>query len=142
MVCLIGSQVEVFSCEKIDGWLQYFGVSDKFDVSKGIDWGVMFGLFYMLELGLGIGIVVVGLYCFDLQDIISQNLILMFSGYVSFIGVFGFSVKNYIFFDCDLWCVFVDGLIVNMFIYYWGQGFYVGDKDNEKEKYIVQVLIL
>ena len=52
----------MLSREKIDGWLQHLGASDKFDASKGIDWGVMPGPFYTPELGLGIGTAVVGMY--------------------------------------------------------------------------------
>ncbi|WP_323081082.1 hypothetical protein [Klebsiella variicola] len=33
----ICSQAETLSREKIDGWLQHLGASDKFDASKGID---------------------------------------------------------------------------------------------------------
>lgn len=58
----ICSQAETLSREKIDGWLQHLGASDKFDASKGIDWGVMPGPFYTPELGLGIGTAVVGMY--------------------------------------------------------------------------------
>ena len=59
MACPTGSQAEALSREKIDGWLQHLGASDKFDASKGIDWGVMPGPFYTPELGLGIGTAVV-----------------------------------------------------------------------------------
>ncbi|QEP92741.1 hypothetical protein FZ928_21325 [Klebsiella pneumoniae] len=55
MACPTGSRAEALSREKIDGWLQHLGASDKFDASKGIDWGVMPGPFYTPELGLGIG---------------------------------------------------------------------------------------
>lgn len=120
------------SREKIDGWLQHLGASDKFDASKGIDWGVMPGPFYTPELGLGIGTAVVGLYRPDPQDTTSQNSTLTLSGYASSTGAFGLSVKNYTFFDRDLWRVFVDGSIANTPTYYWGQGFHAGDKDNEK----------
>lgn len=142
MVCPTGSQAEAFSREKIDGWLQHLGASDKFDASKGIDWGVMPGPFYTPELGLGIGTAVVGLYRPDPQDTTSQNSTLTLSGYASSTGAFGLSVKNYTFFDRDLWRVFVDGSIANTPTYYWGQGFHAGDKDNEKEKYTAQVLTL
>ncbi len=67
MACPTGSQAEALSREKIDGWLQHLGASDKFDASKGIDWGVMPGPFYTPELGLGIGTAVVGLYRPDPQ---------------------------------------------------------------------------
>ncbi|MER0132401.1 hypothetical protein KD913_05525 [Klebsiella pneumoniae] len=123
---------EALSREKIDGWLQHLGASDKFDASKGIDWGVMPGPFYTPELGLGIGTAVVGLYRPDPQDTTSQNSTLTLSGYASSTGAFGLSVKNYTFFDRDLWRVFVDGSIANTPTYYWGQGFHAGDKDNEK----------
>lgn len=73
MACPTGSQAEALSREKIDGWLQHLGASDKFDASKGIDWGVMPGPFYTPELGLGIGTAVVGLYRPDPQDTTSQN---------------------------------------------------------------------
>lgn len=140
MVCPTGSQAEALSREKIDGWLQHLGASDKFDASKGIDWGVMPGPFYTPELGLGIGTAVVGLYRPDPQDTTSQNSTLTLSGYASSTGAFGLSVKNYTFFDRDLWRVFVDGSIANTPTYYWGQGFHAGDKDNEK--YTAQVLTL
>ncbi|VTM39050.1 outer membrane protein/protective antigen OMA87 [Klebsiella quasipneumoniae] len=55
-------QAKAISREQIDGWLQHLGASDKFDASKGIDWGMMPGPFYTPELGLGIGTAVVGLY--------------------------------------------------------------------------------
>lgn len=93
------------------------------------------GPFYTPELGLGIGTAVVGLYRPDPQDTTSQNSTLTLSGYASSTGAFGLSVKNYTFFDRDLWRVFVDGSIANTPTYYWGQGFHAGDKDNEKEKY-------
>ncbi len=137
-----GSQAETLSREKIDGWLQHLGASDKFDASKGIDWGVMPGPFYTPELGLGIGTAVVGMYRPDPQDTTSQNSTLTLSGYASSTGAFGLSVKNYAFFDNDLWRVFVEGSMANTPTYYWGQGFHAGDKDNEKEKYTAQVLTL
>ncbi|HHH4727937.1 TPA: BamA/TamA family outer membrane protein [Klebsiella pneumoniae] len=142
MACPTGSQAEALSREKIEGWLQHLGASDKFDASKDIDWGVMPGPFYTPELGLGIGSAVVGLYRPDPQDTTSQNSTLTLSGYASSTGAFGLSVKNYTFFDRDLWRVFVDGSIANTPTYYWGQGFHAGDKDNEKEKYTAQVLTL
>lgn len=132
MACPTGSQAEALSREKIDGWLQHLGASDKFDASKGIDWGVMPGPFYTPELGLGIGTAVVGLYRPDPQDTTSQNSTLTLSGYASSTGAFGLNVKNYTFFDRDLWRVFVEGSIANTPTYYWGQGFHAGDKDNEK----------
>ncbi len=138
----ICSQAETLSREKIDGWLQHLGASDKFDASKGIDWGVMPGPFYTPELGLGIGTAVVGMYRPDPQDTTSQNSTLTLSGYASSTGAFGLSVKNYAFFDNDLWRVFVEGSMANTPTYYWGQGFHAGDKDNEKEKYTAQVLTL
>lgn len=97
----ICSQAETLSREKIDGWLQHLGASDKFDASKGIDWGVMPGPFYTPELGLGIGTAVVGMYRPDPQDTTSQNSTLTLSGYASSTGAFGLSVKNYAFFDND-----------------------------------------
>jgi hypothetical protein len=130
-----GSQAETLSREKIDGWLQHLGASDKFDASKGIDWGVMPGPFYTPELGLGIGTAVVGMYRPDPQDTTSQNSTLTLSGYASSTGAFGLSVKNYAFFDNDLWRVFVEGSMANTPTYYWGQGFHAGDKDNEKKIY-------
>lgn len=92
-----GSQAETLSREKIDGWLQHLGASDKFEASKGIDWGVMPGPFYTPELGLGIGTAVVGMYRPDPQDTTSQNSTLTLSGYASSTGAFGLSVKNYAF---------------------------------------------
>ncbi|STV97256.1 outer membrane protein/protective antigen OMA87 [Klebsiella pneumoniae] len=109
MACPTGSQAEALSREKIDGWLQHLGASDKFDASKGIDWGVMPGPFYTPELGLGIGTAVVGLYRPDPQDTTSQNSTLTLSGYASSTGAFGLSVKNYTFFDRDLWRVLSTG---------------------------------
>ena len=50
MACPTGSQAEALSREKIDGWLQHLGASDKFDASKGIDWGVMPGPFMVRKL--------------------------------------------------------------------------------------------
>lgn len=54
LTCLVigQAQAQALSREKIDGWLQNLGASDKFDASKGIDWGVMPGPFYTPELGL------------------------------------------------------------------------------------------
>ncbi len=125
------------AAKKIDGWLQNLGASDKFDASKGIDWGVMPGPFYTPELGLGLGTAVVGMYRPDPSDTISQNSTLTLSGYVSSTGAFGLSVKKtMLFFDNDLWRVFVEGSMANTPTYYWGQGFHAGDKDNEKEKNI------
>ncbi|MCY0693468.1 hypothetical protein OVW83_27025, partial [Klebsiella pneumoniae] len=43
MACPTGSQAEALRREKIDGWLHHLGASDKFDASKGIEWGVMPG---------------------------------------------------------------------------------------------------
>ena len=135
-------QAKVTSREQIDGWLQHLGASDKFDASKGIDWGMMPGPFYTPELGLGIGTAVVGMYRPDPQDTTSQNSTLTLSGYASSTGAFGLSVKNYAFFDHDRWRIFVDGSMANTPTYFWGQGFHAGDKDNEKEKYTAQVLTL
>ncbi|GMA04329.1 hypothetical protein KML003_44540 [Klebsiella quasipneumoniae subsp. similipneumoniae] len=135
-------QAKAISREQIDGWLQHLGASDKFDASKGIDWGMMPGPFYTPELGLGIGTAVVGLYRPDPQDTTSQNSTLTLSGYASSTGAFGLSVKNYAFFDHDRWRIFVDGSMANTPTYFWGQGFHAGDKDNEKEKYTAQVLTL
>ncbi len=95
MVCPDRQAVpRALSREKIDGWLQHLGASDKFDASKGIDWGVMPGPFYTPELGLGIGTAVVGLYRPDPQDTTSQNSTLTLSGYASSTGAFGLSVKK------------------------------------------------
>ncbi|EMH0682132.1 TPA: BamA/TamA family outer membrane protein [Klebsiella aerogenes] len=144
LTCLVFGQVQAqaLSREEIDGWLQNLGASDKFDASKGIDWGVMPGPFYTPELGLGLGTAVVGMYRPDPSDAISQNSTLTLSGYVSSTGAFGLSVKNYAFFDNDLWRIFVEGSMANTPTYYWGQGFHAGDKDNDKEKYTAQVLTL
>ncbi|VCY17265.1 hypothetical protein BANRA_05276 [Klebsiella pneumoniae] len=133
MVCPTGSQAEALSREKIDGWLQHLGASDKFDASKGIDWGVMPGPFYTPELGLGIGTAVVGLYRPDPQDTTSQNSTLTLSGYASSTGAFGLSVKNYTFsiVICGAFCRRVDSQHAHLL----GQGFHAGDKDNEKEVY-------
>ena len=93
MACPTGSGPRR-SAAKIDGWLQHLGASDKFDASKGIDWGVMPGPFYTPELGLGIGTAVVGLYRPDPQDTTSQNSTLTLSGYASSTGAFGLNVKT------------------------------------------------
>ncbi|MEQ5056141.1 hypothetical protein ABN154_31080, partial [Klebsiella michiganensis] len=144
ITCLVigQAQAQALSREKIDGWLQNLGASDKFDASKGIDWGVMPGRFYTPELGLGLGTAVVGMYRPDPNDTISQNSTLTLSGYVSSTGAFGLSVKNYAFFDNDLWRIFVEGSMANTLTYFWGQGLHAGDKDNEKEKSTAQVLTL
>ena len=55
MACPTGSQAEALSREKIDGWLQHLGASDKFDASKGIDWGVMPGPWGKVGRVLGAG---------------------------------------------------------------------------------------
>lgn len=122
MVCPTGSQAEALSREKIDGWLQHLGASDKFDASKGIDWGVMPGPFYTPELGLGIGTAVVGLYRPDPQDTTSQNSTLTLSGYASSTGAFGLSVKNYTFsiVICGAFCRRVDSQHAHLLL---GAGF-------------------
>ncbi len=93
------------------------------------------GPFYTPELGLGIGTAVVGLYRPDPQDTTSQNSTLTLSGYASSTGAFGLSVKNYTFFDRDLWRVFVEGSIANTPTYYWGRVFMPGIKTMKREVY-------
>lgn len=85
------------SRQQVDGWLVGLGADNQFDSSKGIDWGVMPGPFYTPELGLGVGVAVVGMYRPDETDHVSQNSTLSLSGFASSTGAFGIGLDNYSF---------------------------------------------
>ncbi|HAT1681592.1 TPA: BamA/TamA family outer membrane protein [Klebsiella oxytoca] len=128
--------------EQIDGWLASLGASDRFDASKGSDWGIMPGPFYSPELGAGLGMAIVGMYRPDPGDTVSQNSTLSLSGYASATGAFGLDMNNYAFFASDRWRFFLDGSLSNTPTWFWGQGFAAGDKDSQKQKYTSRELTL
>ncbi|MBD2814688.1 BamA/TamA family outer membrane protein [Xenorhabdus sp. Flor] len=121
--------------QKIDGWLEELGGSNQFDASKKIDWGVLPGPFYTPEMGVGIGVAVVGLYRPDSNDQISQNSSLGLSGFGSSTGAFGLNFTNYNFLADDQWRLFVSGTLNNTPTYYWGQGYRAGKDNRNKESY-------
>ncbi|MBD2795956.1 BamA/TamA family outer membrane protein [Xenorhabdus sp. 18] len=121
--------------QKIDGWLNELGGSNHFDARKKIDWGVLPGPFYTPEMGVGIGVAVVGLYRPDSSDSVSQTSSLGLSGFGSSTGAFGLNFTNYNFFARDQWRLFVSGTLNNTPTYYWGKGYNVAKRDSNKEKY-------
>ncbi|MBD2801701.1 BamA/TamA family outer membrane protein [Xenorhabdus sp. M] len=125
--------------QKIDGWLNELGGDNHFDDSKKIDWGVLPGPFYTPEMGLGVGVAVVGLYRPDHADRISQTSSLGLSGFGSTTGAFGLNFTNYNFLANDQWRAFISGTLNNTPTYYWGKGYQAGKNKNNKEKYNSQV---
>ncbi|WP_340618044.1 BamA/TamA family outer membrane protein [Xenorhabdus entomophaga] len=121
--------------QKIDGWLNELGGSNHFDARKKIDWGVLPGPFYTPEMGMGIGVAVVGLYRPDSSDHISQTSSLGLSGFGSSTGAFGLNFTNYNFLAGDQWRLFVSGTLNNIPTYYWGKGYSAGKNNGNKEKY-------
>lgn len=121
--------------QKIDGWLNELGGSNHFDERKKIDWGVLPGPFYTPEMGIGIGVAVVGLYRPDHLDHISQTSSLGLSGFASSTGAFGLNFTNYNFLASDQWRLFVSGTLNNTPTYYWGKGYRAGKNDSNKEEY-------
>ncbi|MEQ1974344.1 BamA/TamA family outer membrane protein [Xenorhabdus sp. SGI240] len=121
--------------QKMDGWLNELGGSNHFDERKKIDWGVLPGPFYTPEMGMGIGVAVVGLYRPDHSDHTSQTSSLGLSGFGSSTGAFGLNFTNYNFLASDQWRLFVSGTLNNTPTYYWGQGYRAGKNDSNKEKY-------
>lgn len=121
--------------QKIDGWLNELGGSNHFDARKKIDWGVLPGPFYTPEMGMGIGVAVVGLYRPDSSDHISQTSSLGLSGFGSSTGAFGLNFINYNFLAGDQWRLFVSGTLNNIPTYYWGKGYSAGKNNGNKEKY-------
>ncbi|PHM29014.1 BamA/TamA family outer membrane protein [Xenorhabdus budapestensis] len=121
--------------QKIDGWLEKLGGNNQFDASKKIDWGVLPGPFYTPEMGVGIGVAVVGLYRPDSNDHISQNSSLGLSGFGSSTGAFGLNFTNYNFLANDQWRLFISGTLNNIPTYYWGQGYHAGKNNRNKESY-------
>lgn len=85
------------SRQQVDGWLKGLGSDNQFNPDKGIDWGVMPGPFYTPELGLGVGMAIVGMYRPDKNDHVSQNSTLSLSGFASSTGAFGLGLENYSF---------------------------------------------
>lgn len=126
------------SRQQVDGWLVGLGADNQFDSSKGIDWGVMPGPFYTPELGLGVGVAVVGMYRPDETDHVSQNSTLSLSGFASSTGAFGIGLDNYSFFADDAWRFYLSGALNDMPTYYWGSGFSAGRNDSDKQKYTSQ----
>ncbi|MBC8948630.1 BamA/TamA family outer membrane protein [Xenorhabdus sp. TS4] len=121
--------------QKIDGWLNKLGGSNHFDDHKKIDWGVLPGPFYTPEMGIGIGVAIVGLYRPDHSDHISQTSSLGLSGFGSSTGAFGLNFTNYNFLASDQWRLFVSSTLNNTPTYYWGKGYHAGKNDSNKEKY-------
>lgn len=146
--CLLSfSAPDVFSAmlpnrTEIDGWLKNLGSNDQFDAGKGIDWGILPGPFYTPELGLGLGMAVVGMYRPDSNDATSQTSTLSLSGFVSSTGALGLDMKNYSFFADDQWRFYFDGTLNDMPTYYWGTGFNAGRDDGDKQKYTAKELSL
>ncbi|PHM59905.1 BamA/TamA family outer membrane protein [Xenorhabdus sp. KK7.4] len=121
--------------KKIDGWLSELGGDNQFDASKKIDWGVLPGPFYTPEMGVGLGVAVVGLYRPDSHDDISQNSSLGLSGFGSSTGAFGLNFTNYNFLASDQWRLFVSGTLNNIPTYYWGKGYSAGKDNSNKQSY-------
>lgn len=105
----------------MDGWLKGLGSDNQFNPDKGIDWGVMPGPFYTPELGLGVGMAIVGMYRPDKNDHVSQNSTLSLSGFASSTGAFGLGLENYSFFADDAWRFYLSGALNDMPTYYWGR---------------------
>ncbi|PHM45019.1 membrane protein [Xenorhabdus mauleonii] len=121
--------------QKIDGWLNELGGNNSFDAHKKIDWGVLPGPFYTPEMGIGVGVAVVGLYRPDSSDHTSQTSSLGLSGFSSSTGAFGLNFTNYNFLANDQWRLFVSGTLNNTPTYYWGTGYHAGKDNGNKEKY-------
>lgn len=126
------------SRQQVDGWLKGLGSDNQFNPDKGIDWGVMPGPFYTPELGLGVGMAVVGMYRPDKSDHVSQNSTLSLSGFASSTGAFGLGLENYSFFADDAWRFYLSGALNDMPTYYWGTGFSAGRDNDDKQKYTSQ----
>lgn len=134
-VCLAWS---LPSHEQLDNWLARAGGS----TGSGTRWNILPGPFYTPELGPGIGSAVAGQYRLSSDDTVSQNSTLSFSGYVSATGATGINLSNYAFFAQDTWRFFLDGSVSNTPTYYYGQGFYAGERGSHKQKYTSRALTL
>ena len=130
------------SREQIDHWLAPLGASQTFDPGHGIDWGIMPGPFYTPELGVGLGMVVAGLYRPDADDHISQNSSVTLSGYASSTGAAGLHLNNYSFYDNDRWRLFTEATLNYTPTWYWGKGFAAGSHNGNRVKYISQEISL
>lgn len=126
------------SRQQIDHWLTPLGASRTFDSGHGIDWGIMPGPFYTPELGVGLGMVVAGLYRPDANDHISQNSSVTVSGYASSTGAAGLHLNNYSFYDNDRWRLFTEATLSHTPTWYWGKGFTAGRQNRNRVRYISQ----
>ncbi|ECB7414389.1 hypothetical protein E1J77_23770 [Salmonella enterica subsp. enterica serovar Typhimurium] len=126
------------SYEQLDNWLARAGGS----TGSGTRWNILPGPFYTPELGPGIGGAVAGQYRPSSDDTVSQNSTLSFSGYVSATGAAGINLSNYAFFAQDSCRFFLDGSVSDTPTYYYGQGFYAGERGSHKQKYTSQALTL
>lgn len=108
--------------EQIDRWLMQLGGENKFDSSKGVDWGVLPGPFYTPELELGVGVALVGLYQADHRPN-SKMSSLSLSGFGSSTGAFGMTFSNYTYLADDAWRFYLTGALNNVPINYWGRGY-------------------
>ncbi|VVE68118.1 hypothetical protein PAN31117_02849 [Pandoraea anapnoica] len=76
----------------LDRLLAKLGASDKVDVSRGMDWGVMPGPFYNPEMEVGIGAAAVGLYKTHDALPTTQLSTLAIHGFGTTTGAFGIGV--------------------------------------------------
>lgn len=119
----------------IDNTLEYFGSSDKIDVSQGIDWGVLPGPFANPEQGVGIGAAAVGLYApYDWVETTPYST-LAIKSYFSSTGSYGLGVENRTYFNQDKFRVLADVWISHKPQYYWGVGRDNAEKDERKTEY-------
>lgn len=137
LLCLLAYQSSQAAIRAtVDKWLSQLGGKDHFDASKRIDWGVLPGPFYTPELGVGLGVAVVGLYRPDAQDKQSQNSTITLSGFTSSTGSFGFTFDNHTFLANDQWRIIANGAIDNVPTDYWGIGYDAGKAKHQRLKYI------
>lgn len=119
----------------IDKILSKLGSSDKIDVSKGIDWGVLPGPFANPQQGVGLGIAAVGLYApYDWKTGTPYST-LSLKSFVSTTGSFGFGVENRTYLQEDRLRLLGSAWISRTPRDYWGIGKQKGSDDDNKTEY-------
>ncbi len=123
-----------------DRLLTKLGASDKIDVSKGIDWGILPGPFVNPQQGFGIGMAAVGLYApYDWEESTPYSSIAVKS-FVSTTGSFGIGLENRTYLRQDRLRFLSDLWLSHMPKYYWGIGKKNAENDANKTEYKATVL--
>lgn len=117
----------------IDGLLASLGGDGQADDTESTGWGLLPGPFYTPETSFGIGVALVGLYRTSDQQPETPLSSLTLSGFTSVIGIFGFDLGSYNYFNDDRQRLFVHGGLVNQPTTYWGIGYRAGRDDHSQD---------